>query len=970
MRRIVVGLLFACLVSVSAFAQSADQELTVVDSPDPVVPGNNLTYTVTVTNHGPNAAVNGGMNGALANEVIVQSMTPPAGFSCGQFGQNISCTSPSFASGSTATFTIVVQVGAYLLAQADGSFSSIFSPSGTTADPVPANNLKTVTTSFVTPDADLSITASDSPDPVTPNHNITYNIVATNNGPDPATNGTMSVIYSGGGLLFVSMVVPAGWTCPTPAPGVAPNFSCTNPSFAVGSANFTLVVSANAANLGVNDATLTQNFTVGTSTHETNNANNTVSVQTTYDAPSVDLAVTATDNPDPVAPNGNITYTVGVTNNGPDPADTTHLNVVGSGGLKFQSITTPAGWSCAAPAVGSGANFTCTAATFASGASSTFTVVLKADQASLGINPGTITELFGANSSWADPNNNNNTVTVSTAYQPVVSDLAVTGSGAPPTVAVGNNITYTGSVSNGGPDAAVNTVLTIPLDAKTFFQSLTGPAGFSCTTPAVGAGGIIQCTNASFASGGSGSYTLVVQVNPALTIAGSVSQPITISSNNSDPQLANNSVTVTTPYTVPPSADLSVTKSTVSSSIAPGGTLTYTIVMTNNGPSAATTVVMTDTLPASLLYQSIAAPAGFSCTTPAIGATGTISCTGATLANGGTATFTLVTQVAGSATGTIANSAAASSATNDPNGGNSSGSAGAVTVSSGPSADLGVTKTTSSTGAAPGGTIVYTLTASNNGPDAASSVVVSDTLPASLLFQSITVPAGFTCTTPAIGASGTITCSGATLANGNVATFTLTTKVAPGAAGSISNSAGISSATSDPVGGNGSSAATAVPVVAASADLSITKSTTAQSAPNGSTISYLLTVTNAGPSPATSVVVSDDLPTGLQLISATPSQGSCTQTDPVSCTLGTLASGASATITIQAQVTATSGSISNTATVSAAESDPNGANNSATTSPLAVPPGGGAPVTIPTMSEWALAAVALMLAAVALSKPR
>ncbi|MCU1244500.1 MAG: hypothetical protein JWN02_410, partial [Acidobacteria bacterium] len=594
MRRIVVGLLFACLVSVSAFAQSADQELTAVDSPDPVVPGNNLTYTVTVTNHGPDAAVNGGMNGALANQVILQSMMPPAGFACSQFGQNISCINPSFASGATAVFTIVVQVDPALLPQADGSFSSIFSPSGTTSDPVTSNNTKTVTTSFVTPDADLSITASDAPDPVTPNNNITYTIVATNNGPDPATNGRMSVVYNGGSTRFVSMNVPAGWSCPTPAAGAQVNFTCTTPSFAAGSATFTLVLSASAANIGVNDTTIPQNFAVGSDTHDPNNANNTVALTTTYDAPSVDMAVTASDSPDPVAPNGNITYTVQVTNNGPDAADTAHLNVVGNGTLKFQSITTPAGWSCVAPAVGSGANFTCTAATLASGASSPFTVVLKADQASLGINPGTITELFGINNSWADPNNNNNTATVTTAYQPVVSDLAVTGAGAPPSVAVGNNITYTGTVSNGGPDAAANTVLSFPLDPKTFFQSLAGPAGFSCTTPAIGASGTVQCTNASFASGGSGSYTLVVQVNPALTIAGSVSQSITISSNNSDPQLANNSVTVTTPYTVPPSADLSLTKSTIGSSVAPGGTLTYTIVVTNNGPSAATAVVMTD----------------------------------------------------------------------------------------------------------------------------------------------------------------------------------------------------------------------------------------------------------------------------------------------------------------------------------------------------------------------------------------
>ena len=82
MLRFVLPLLLL-LSPVFAVAQSADQEVvSVVDAPDPVVPGQNVTYTVTVRNNGPNAASAGGLNVNLANALTHLSNTPPAGFTC------------------------------------------------------------------------------------------------------------------------------------------------------------------------------------------------------------------------------------------------------------------------------------------------------------------------------------------------------------------------------------------------------------------------------------------------------------------------------------------------------------------------------------------------------------------------------------------------------------------------------------------------------------------------------------------------------------------------------------------------------------------------------------------------------------------------------------------------------------------------------------------------------------------------
>src|SRR6185369_7325452 len=152
------------------------------------------------------------------------------------------------------------------------------------------------------------------------------------------------------------------------------------------------------------------------------------------------------------------------------------------------------------------------------------------------------------------------------------------------------------------------------------------------------------------------------------------------------------------------------------------------------------------------------------------------------------------------------------------------------------------------------------------------------------------------------------------------------------------------------------------------ADLSVTKTTGATSVTPGQVITYTITVSNAGPSPATNVVVTDTLPPGLQYVLATPSQGSCSGTTTVTCNMGTLNSGASATVALQVQVLATSGTITNSASATAAESDPNSANNSGSAAP--VPVATASAQQIPTLSEWALIALAAMLGLLALTKMR
>jgi uncharacterized repeat protein (TIGR01451 family) len=121
-----------------------------------------------------------------------------------------------------------------------------------------------------------------------------------------------------------------------------------------------------------------------------------------------------------------------------------------------------------------------------------------------------------------------------------------------------------------------------------------------------------------------------------------------------------------------------------------------------------------------------------------------------------------------------------------------------------------------------------------------------------------------------------------------------------------------------------------------SVDLSLSKSASPNPAQVGINISYRIVVTNNGPASATNVSVIDTLPSGVNFVSSSATQGACTGNGPVNCMLGSLAVGANAVVTI---VTApsTPGQVSNTASVNASETDFDASNNSATINTLIQP---------------------------------
>jgi len=162
-------------------------------------------------------------------------------------------------------------------------------------------------------------------------------------------------------------------------------------------------------------------------------------------------------------------------------------------------------------------------------------------------------------------------------------------------------------------------------------------------------------------------------------------------------------------------------------------------------------------------------------------------------------------------------------------------------------------------------------------------------------------------------------------------------------------------------------------VAPAAIDLSLTKTASAGPAVVGSSLTYVLTATNNGPNTATSVVVTDTLPASLNVVSITPSQGTCSRQGAlITCALGTIDILQRATVQIVVVPTAV-GPLTNTASVTASQADIVVANNAATQVTQVAAPGPTVSmpaIPIPTLTTWALAILGVAVALTALLRRR
>ncbi|MBB5639363.1 putative repeat protein (TIGR01451 family)/gliding motility-associated-like protein [Pedobacter cryoconitis] len=620
-----------------------------------------------------------------------------------------------------------------------------------------------------------------------------------------------------------------------------------------------------------------------------------------------DLSITKTVNVAAPRVNSNVAFTLTVKNNGTFPSTGATVNDLLPAGYTYLPST---------PGVGTYNSTTgvWTIGNLAAGGTATFTINAKV----LGAGPYANTATVSATE--FDANTSNNTATATTT--PIAPyDLAVVKTATPATAIAGQPLTYTITLTNNGPSPILAT------DPINVTDNL--PAGFTASTYTAATGTYNSAdgtwTGLTLASGQSTTLAIAGTVSPTATGPLSNTAVVATPPGITDPVPGNNTSTISTPLNRV--LDLGVTKTSNPTTVIAGQPITYTITLTNNGPTGLLTtdiVNVTDNL-----------PAGFTATsyTPANGTytSSNGNWTGLALASGQSTTLVIAGTSSPSASGTLTNTVTLTppTGTTDPIPGNNTATT-PTTVTR--QIDFSLTKTASPKPAVAGQALTYTLTLKNNG---GSSLLASD-----IVNVTDNLPAGFTATsyTPATGTytSSTGNWTGLTLANGQSTNLVIAGTIAAGApAGNLTNTATVTPPTgiTDPAPGNNT--ATDVTAVTRVIDLGVSKTASPNPAVTGNTLTYTITLTNNGPGSliaADVIKVIDNLPAGFTATAYTPASGTYTSANG-NWTGLTLASGQTTTLLITGTVAANAtGSLSNTVTVTVPTgvTDPTPGNNTST----------------------------------------
>ena len=608
----------------------------------------------------------------------------------------------------------------------------------------------------------------------------------------------------------------------------------------------------------------------------------------------VDLSVTVSDGVSSAVPGGATVYLVTVRNAGPSSLSSLTLTDVASAAFQNELLAPISGSYNKSSHLWSGLSL-------GSGRSVTMLVAGTLDPTATGTVANTVTVAPGAGTT--ETNQTDNAATDTDTLAPL-ADLSVGLTDGVASLVAGRSAAYTVTVRNNGLSTVGSVVLTDAVPA-----ALTGVAfapGSGSYSPATHV-----WTGLSLAAGHSVTMTVSGTVAPSAT--GTLLNNVTVAppSGTTDPISANNSASDTDAVSL--QADLSVSDSDGATTAAPGFSTTYTVVVSNLGPSNATGATVTDTLPPAVGSDSWTGSNGTS-------GNGSLHTT-VTVPAGGSVTYTIVAAIGQTARGSLANVAtvAAPAGLSDGNTANNSATDTDTLV---PTTDLSITNTDGVTALVPGTTTTYTIVVSNSGPLTATGAVIHASAPAGVSSDTWTGPSG----TSGSGAIDTTI----TLTGGTSATYTVHATVDPAATAPLAAIATVTAPAGLTDGNPANNSATDTDILTPTADLEIVNSDGATSAAPGGTLTYTVTVSNAGPSTVAGATVADPTPTGIDSFSWTGPNGT-SGTGALSTTVS-LAPGATATYTVTAGVDpAATGTIVDTASITAPAgvTDSNLANNSA-----------------------------------------
>jgi uncharacterized repeat protein (TIGR01451 family) len=309
-----------------------------------------------------------------------------------------------------------------------------------------------------------------------------------------------------------------------------------------------------------------------------------------------DLALTKVDSPDPVIAGQTLTYTLGLRNLGTSDAQNVRVREYLPAGLSFVSSSTANGafnmldstWVLSSP--------------FVSGDSATLILTFTVNPALL---QGTVlSNLAIAGSDTDDPNPVNDTARTSTTVN-AQADLAVSKLGSPAVVIAGQNLTYTIGVRNNGSSNAQNVRVK---------ELLPAGLGFVSASTANGSFSMIDSTwtlVSPLAVGDSAALTLLFLVDPSIASGSILRNTVIVRSNTFDVNQLNDTARVNT--TVSTLADIAIIKTGTPDPVVAGEVITYTITITNAGPSDAQSLAISDLLPVQLLNGQFSLNGGLSC---------------------------------------------------------------------------------------------------------------------------------------------------------------------------------------------------------------------------------------------------------------------------------------------------------------------------------------------------------------------
>ncbi|HEV2216163.1 MAG TPA: hypothetical protein VGV88_01200 [Candidatus Dormibacteraeota bacterium] len=844
--------------------------LTITKTADtsPVSTGTNIGFTVTVSNSG--AAGTGS-----AHDVTVSDPLPAGGDvswsidsqslnSCSISGtaptQTLNCNLGTMAPGTSYMVHIVSTTDAT-------SFGDYPNTATVTASNAPT---KQASADIMVLAPHLTLTKTADAGTVSAGDPIGYVITLTNAGAGTATNVTVNDTLPTNAGLAWSIASQSGGTWSIS--GGVLSFSAA--SFGPGASSSVHITSpTTSATCGTVD-----NSAIASSSNDGSPSAGPVGI--TINCPNLEISKTA--DAGTVSTGDQIGYTVTVTNAGLGTAHNVTVSDTVPTGAGISWSIDPSGttgsWTLSGGVLGFGP------VDLASGAS--FHVHI--------VSPTTFDSCAVINNSAGALADNNGPVSIGPVPITInCPSLGVVKTADATPVSTGDPIGFNIVVSNGGPGIARSVTLldSLPGGPGISWSIAGGSGALDCTI----AGSAPQVLSCSFGDLGSGAnFTIHITSATDATSAGTYTNNVTVSATNAPS--ANSSATV---VVQPPS--LSVTKTPDASTVSTGDTIGFTITVTNAGPGVARSVLLSDPLPTGGGI-SWAVDGGTAAATCLPIVSNTLTCTLGDLLANASATVHISSSTNGTSAGSYPNTATAT----PTNGGPASGS-GTIVVQP-PS--LSVTKTPDNTPVSTGDKIGFNIVVSNAGPGVARSVSLTDLLPTgSGINWSIDSTSVGTCS---IG-GGTLTCNLGDLAAGGSATVHISSSTDGTSAGTYPNTA-----TATPT--NGGAASGSGTIVVQPPSLSVTKTPDHGIVNTGDQIGFTITVSNSGPGIARSVTLTDPLPTGTGISWAVDGGSAAATCLPISsntltCNLGDLAVGASATVHISSPTTAGSaGTINNTAT--------------------------------------------------------